>query len=166
MLTVFSGLPGTGKTTIASELARQTGAVYLRIDVIEQALREAGVFAGDIGASGYGVANALALSNLRLGHQVIADCVNPVSESRNAWKATAAAGRTAIVNIQVICSDRSEHQRRIQTRTGDIPGLIPPSWHSVQTHEYESWNEPLLTIDTAQMTPAQAVAVILTNSPP
>ena len=45
MLVVFSGLPGTGKTTIASQLARQTGAAYLRIDVIEQALRDAGVLA-------------------------------------------------------------------------------------------------------------------------
>lgn len=64
MLIVFSGLPGTGKTTIARELARQTRAVYLRIDVIEQAIRNAGVLAADVGTSGYGVANALALSHL------------------------------------------------------------------------------------------------------
>jgi predicted kinase len=78
MLIVFSGLPGTGKTTIARELACRIGAVYLRIDVIEQALRDAGMLPG---ASGYGVANALALSNLTVGHTVIADCVNPVRES-------------------------------------------------------------------------------------
>ena len=81
MLIVFSGLPGTGKTTIASELARRTNAVYLRIDVIEQALRDAKVLTGDVGASGYGLANALALSNLRLGQTVIADCVNPDRKS-------------------------------------------------------------------------------------
>ena len=52
MLIVFSGLPGTGKTTIARELARQTRAVYLRIDVIEQAIRNAGVLAADVGTSG------------------------------------------------------------------------------------------------------------------
>ena len=36
MLIVFSSLPGTGKTTIAKDLAAQTDAVYLRIDTIEQ----------------------------------------------------------------------------------------------------------------------------------
>jgi predicted kinase len=42
MLVVLSGLPGVGKTTIARELARATGAVHVRIDAIEQALRNAG----------------------------------------------------------------------------------------------------------------------------
>ena len=42
MLIVFSGLPGVGKTGIARELARTIGAVHLRIDSIEQALRRAG----------------------------------------------------------------------------------------------------------------------------
>jgi predicted kinase len=36
---VFSGLPGTGKTTISRDLAASLNAVYLRIDTIEQAIR-------------------------------------------------------------------------------------------------------------------------------
>lgn len=163
MLIVFSGLPGTGKTTIANALARQTGAVYLRIDVIEQALRGAGVLAGDVGASGYGVANALALSNLRLGHRVIADCVNPVKESRAAWKAVATAAGVEWLDIQVICSDLQEHQRRVESRSGDIAGLAPPTWQSVLAHEYERWDELPLTVDTAVVTADQAVALVLTH---
>jgi len=160
MLIVFSGLPGTGKTTIARELARQAGAVYLRIDVIEQAIRDAGVLAGDVGASGYGVANALALSNLQLGHRVVADCVNPVQESRAAWQETAATAGVALANIQVFCSDTREHQRRIETREGDISGMIPPSWKSVLNHDYEVWSSRPFSIDTSLMSATDAVLAI------
>lgn len=40
MLIIFSGLPGCGKSTIARALAKRLGAVYLRIDTIEQAIRD------------------------------------------------------------------------------------------------------------------------------
>lgn len=52
MLIVFSGLPGTGKTTLARDLASRAGAVYLRVDTIEQAIRNAGVLAKGVGTSG------------------------------------------------------------------------------------------------------------------
>ena len=160
MLIVFSGLPGTGKTTIASELAGRAGAVYLRVDTIEQAIRNAGVLAKEVGKSGYMVANELALSNLRFGHTVIVDCVNPVVESRQAWSDIARRADVPLVNIQVICSDRREHQRRVETREVDIPGLTPPTWQSVLDHEYEAWGTAPFSIDTALTSKAQAVALI------
>ena len=39
-LYIFSGLPGTGKSTLAKRVAQHFDALYLRIDTIEQALRE------------------------------------------------------------------------------------------------------------------------------
>lgn len=160
MLIVFSGLPGTGKTTIAKELAAKIGAVYLRIDTIEQAIRNCAVLAQDVGSSGYRVANELALSNLRLGHTVIVDCVNPVSESRIAWSEIAVKAGIELFNIQVICSDKNEHQQRVETRKSDIAGLIPPTWQSVLDHEYEAWEEAPFCIDTGLVSPAQALSMI------
>ncbi|GAB7528936.1 AAA family ATPase [Pseudomonas sp. 3A(2025)] len=161
MLIVFSGLPGTGKTTIARQLALATGAVYLRIDAIEQAIRNAAVLAHDVGPSGYGVANALALSNLQLGQRVIVDCVNPVAESRQAWRDIALAAGVALVDIQIICSDAGEHQRRVESRKADIQGLTPPDWASVLRHEYEPWDKVPFTLDTALVTADEAVVVIV-----
>ena len=43
MLIVLGGLPGVGKSTIARSLAQQIGEVHLRIDTIEQAMRNAGL---------------------------------------------------------------------------------------------------------------------------
>ena len=45
MFVIFAGLPGAGKSTIAQQLAREVGAVYLRIDSIEQAIRASGMMA-------------------------------------------------------------------------------------------------------------------------
>ena len=160
MLIVFSGLPGTGKTTIAKGLAAKIGALYLRIDTIEQAIRNSGALAQDVGRSGYMVANALALGNLTLGLTVIVDGVNPVMESRIAWSEVASTAGVELVNIEVICSDKNEHQRRVETRPGDVPGLTPPSWQSVLDHEYEAWADAPFSIDTALMSPVQAVSIV------
>ncbi|WP_144172319.1 AAA family ATPase [Pseudomonas sp. Kh13] len=160
MLIVFSGLPGTGKTTIAKGLVDTMGALYLRIDTIEQAIRNSGVLAQGVGRSGYMVANELALSNLDLGRTVVVDCVNPVIESRLAWSEIASRAGVRLMNIEVICSDKNEHQRRVETRLGDIPGLTPPTWQSVLAHEYEAWAEAPFTIDTAVTLPAQAVSML------
>lgn len=40
VLFIFSGLPAVGKSTIAQYVAKKHKAVYLRIDTIEQGLRD------------------------------------------------------------------------------------------------------------------------------
>jgi predicted kinase len=160
MLIVFGGLPGTGKTTISRILAGRRAAVYVRIDTIEQALRSAAVLAGDVGAAGYIIGNALAASNLANRQTVIVDCVNPVPESRQGWQATATRANISLIEVEVICSDTSEHRRRVETRTSDVEGLSSPSWQSVVERLYIPWLEPHLVIDTARLTPEEAVELI------
>lgn len=158
MLVVFGGLPGTGKTTISRALAALLGAAYVRIDVIEHALRSAGVLAGDVGSAGYMVGNALAASNLANGHSVVADCVNPVRESRQGWRATAIRAGKRLIEVEIICSDTAEHRRRVEQRISDIDGMGLPTWQAVETRLYEPWDQPHLVIDTAFLSPEEAIA--------
>lgn len=160
MLVVFGGLPGAGKTTISRALAGRIDATYLRIDLIEQAIRSAGVLAGDVGPAGYGVANMLAEANLALGHKVIADCVNPVAASRQAWRDVAVRAGVEMLEIEVVCSDAREHRRRVEDRPPDIPGLAPPTWASVMRLRFEPWDRPHLVLDTSRLAVEEAIAMV------
>ncbi len=146
-LIVVGGLPATGKTTLARELARRIGAVYLRIDSIEQALGQR-----PMEDAGYRVAYAVAADNLRLGRTVVADCVNPIAVTRDAWRTVA----EDIVEIEVVCLDPAEHRRRVENRVADIAGLRLPSWNEVLAREYEPWQRGHIVIDTAGSTPTEA----------
>src|SRR5580658_2823373 len=106
MLIVLGGLPGVGKTTIARELARRLGAVHLRIDTIEQAILNAQGTREDIGEEGYCVAYAVAEDNLRLGRVVIADSVNPIQITRDAWLSVASRANVPVLEVEIQCSDR------------------------------------------------------------
>src|SRR5262250_779249 len=114
MLIVFGGRPGTGKTVIARELARQIGAVYLRIDSIEQAVRDSGTMAHPVNDAGYRAAYAVAGENLCLGLYVIADCVNPLQLTREAWLRVARQSGVGIFEVEVTCSDLGAHQLRVE----------------------------------------------------
>lgn len=160
ILIVFGRLPGAGKSTLAKSIAKERGAVYLRIDTIEQAVRDAGVLMGDIGAAGYLAGYALANSNLQLGRDVVADCVNPLAITREAWRDVAIGTHSTLVEMEVVCSDAAEHRRRIETRTADVPRLKLPSWEDVQSLSYERWTEPHIVIDTAKLSVEEAVMAV------
>jgi predicted kinase len=157
MLVIFGGLPASGKTTIARDLARQLGATYLRIDTIEQALRETPTVSQPINEEGYRVAYAVAEDNLRQGRTVIADSVNPIQLSRDAWIGVAHRAHARAVEVEVICSDPQLHRQRVETRSVDIRGLSLPTWEKVISREYEPWQREHIVIDTAGRSVAESV---------
>ncbi len=161
VLVVLSGLPGVGKTAIAREVASRSGAVLLRIDSIEQAIRNSGVVQRSIDDAGYRVAYALAEDNLRLGRIVIADSVNPIQLTRDAWLDAATRANVQAVEIEIVCTDVNEHRRRVETRTADISGLRLPTWNEVLAREYEPWNSEHLILDTSSKRLDENVKAVL-----
>ena len=158
MLVVLSGLPGVGKTTIARELAVVIGAVHVRIDSIEHALRSEGL---KVEGEGYRVAYAVAEDNLRVGRTVVADCVNPWPLTRNEWQSVADRARVRAVNVEVVCSDLDEHRRRVESRTPDIAGHIVPTWTDVLERDYRTWGGDRFVIDTARLDVGESLRRIL-----
>lgn len=154
----FAGLPGTGKSTLAQRLATYYNSVYLRIDTIEQALREAGLSVD--GPEGYLIAYTIAADNLRLGLDVVADSVNPLRITRNAWRDVAERCSSGFVEIEVICSNTAEHKSRVEARSSDIPNLRLPLWSEVVTREYEAWHRNHIIIDTSGQDLAHSFATL------
>lgn len=149
LLIVLAGLPGTGKTTLARAAAGRLGAIHLRIDTIEQAIRASGVVPGDLADAGYRAAYGVAEDNLRLGHVVVADSVNPIALTRDAWAAAAARAGARILRVELICSDTAEHRRRVEERRRRGPDLGLPDWAAVQARDYRPWTQADLRLDTA-----------------
>lgn len=146
-LYILSGLPGSGKSTLAKELVKAFGAAYLRIDTIEQAIRDlCGV---EVEEEGYRLSYRIASDNLKLGHSVIADSCNPIELTRNEWSDVATSIGARFINIEVICSDKSEHRTRIEERISEVAGLELPTWEKIENREYHPWSADRIVIDTA-----------------
>ena len=158
VLYIFSGLPASGKTELAKALAEKTKSAYLRIATIEQAVRDLCAF--DVQGEGYRLSYRIAEDNLRLGISVIADSCNPWLLTRGEWHQTAENCDADYVDIEVICSDKNEHRRRVESRSSDVPGLILPDWDKVINRKYDAWEAPRILIDTAGKTVYESISCL------
>jgi predicted kinase len=163
MLIIFGGLPGTGKTTIAKEVARRLKAAYLRVDTIEQTLKNLEGYSDSlvIGSEGYLISYAIAKENLALGLDVVADSVNPIAITRHDWRQVAKETKSTFVEIELMCSDKKEHQNRVEGRVADIEGHKLPRWKDVQNRDYEPWDSIAMLIDTSRHTVDESVQKII-----
>jgi predicted kinase len=146
-LWILAGLPGSGKSTLGARLAAHLGAAYLRIDTIEQALRD--LCSVRVHGEGYALAYRVAADNLRLGMSVVADSCNPIELTRREWESVARDVGCAFVNVEFTCSKLDEHRRRVETRPVAVPGLVMPTWQDVLAREYHAWTVERVVVDTA-----------------
>lgn len=111
-----------------------------------------------VGEAGYCVGYAVAEENLRLGRPVVADSVNPLRITRDAWRNAARHAGVAFVEVLVVCSDQAEHRHRVETRKTDIAGFL--TWQDVLAREFEPWDREPTMIDTAGQTVEQSLATL------
>jgi len=159
ILFILSGLPASGKSTLSKFISKEYQAAYLRIDTIEQRLRD--LFKQDIHGEGYGLAYKIAEDNLKLGQNVVADSCNPIMLTRNEWDDVAKRNGCSFVNIEVICSDKKEHRHRLESRLLEVENLQPLTWDDVKTREFHDWDRQRITIDTANKTIEESVSELL-----
>jgi predicted kinase len=161
ILIVVGGLPATGKSTVASALVRRTGFAFVRVDRIEQAIIGSGELGRPLGPVGYAVAYGVAAEQLKHEVSVVAESVNPLAVTRDAWRGVAAGNGARLLEVELVCTDQAVHAKRARSRQVDIPGLTLPSWPQILNRDYESWDRDHLIIDTADHPVSEAVATIL-----
>ena len=162
-LIVLSGLPGSGKSTVAEGLSRTLSIPLFSVDPIEAAMWRGGLSKDQPGIAAYDVAIALADEHLRLGHSVIVDAVNPIETPRAAWRGLAAKYRAEMKIIECVCADAAVHRQRIEARVRNIAGMPEVTWARVQRRraEYEAWTDARLTLDTSTKSAEQLLAEAL-----
>lgn len=158
---MFSGLPGTGKSTIAKSIASYYKATYLRLDTIEHGINE--LCKVNVEGEGYRLSYRIAADNLLIGNFVVADCCNPWHLTRTEWKNVAVRCRSKCLAIEIICSDKNEHRIRVESRVNDIDGFILPDWSSVLERSYQEWTTPIIRIDTAGKTVEESIKELITK---
>lgn len=160
ILYIFAGLPGSGKTSLAQRVARHLRCAYLRIDTIEQGLRE--LLSANVESEGYRLAYRIASDSLRVGMSVVADSCNPLELTRREWEQVAREAGANYHNIEVICSDTGEHRHRVESRASDIHGMKLPSWDEVEHRAYEPWGVERIVVDTAGKNVGDSINELLT----
>jgi predicted kinase len=157
-LVVMSGLPGSGKTSLATALARELRCALVSVDTVERGLHAAGLDPRQpVGLAAYAVANEVVGVQLALGHAVVADAVNHHPDARQAWIDLARMHGRELCVVEVHCSDEALHRRRLETRVHE---LRPVPWERVLglRGSWTPWPISTVVVDTADGTGADEVA--------
>ena len=135
---IFSGLPGTGKSTLANRLARELRWPLLRIDDVAGDIPEnAGI---DFWDSRVQLLLELCEAQLQLGLNVIADSVF-MNKDRYHAEAIAREQNALFRPIHVFMSDEGIWEERVTRRVSELNNPAVSTWEQIQhqrTH-FRTW---------------------------
>jgi len=162
---VLTGLPGTGKSTMAELLARELDAPAFAGDWLLGALKPHGVLTGlerpAFLAMYYDLLATLMNRQLMLGQSAVLDClINDELAAR--WSEGARQQGARFHVIECVCTDEAEHRRRLETRRRNIPGWHEVGWAHVERMrtEYPPLTFEHLTLDAVHPVDQNRVAVL------
>jgi predicted kinase len=151
-LIVMSGLPGSGKSSIAERLAQRLHIPHFSVDPIESAMIRSGIAKSfESGVAAYLVAEALAGEQLKLGTSVIVDAVNAEEEGKDVWRGLAKRHGLELIVLEVVVGDQALHRQRLEARVRNLHGFEEVTWERVETRRqaYTAWTEPTLRLDSS-----------------
>lgn len=156
-LIVFSGLPGTGKSTIAEAVGRTLNVPVFAKDWLEATLKRnqltpANETSPNLGYVGYELLTVLAERQLMLGQSAILDSVASVEPVRQQWRELAQTYSADWYVVECICSDEARHRQRLEGRKRNITGWHELTWADVARVKgyFAAWDEPRLIVDSME----------------
>lgn len=152
-LIIFSGLPGTGKSTLAEAVGKELCIPVFARDWLEGTLLRSGlkptIEDKPLGFAGYELLTVLAQRQLILGQSVILDSVAGTETIRSTWRQLSRQYGADWRVVECICSDEALHRSRLKARKRNIPGWHELEWSDVEKVKqyYHPWDDERLKLD-------------------
>lgn len=139
---LFSGLPGSGKTSLARQLATRLQISLFSKDAIDRVLRDDGLIENS-SLTGYHLLMDLAEQQLSLHLSTILDAVFPMQGFRKEVSSIVQKQDARLIVIHTYCSDSNTHRQRMTNRVQYHQGWTPKGWEEVErlASFYEAWEQ-------------------------